>query len=52
VEHYFGLLNWQNENEDNDYEIQHYLVIYEGDFYVLPDHNKSLTGVIFEEASI
>jgi len=52
VKHHFSLLNWQNKNENNDYEMQHYLVIHGGDFYILPDHNKSPTGVVFEEASI
>ena len=49
VEHYFCLLRWQNGDRDNDSEMQHYLVIHEGCFFILPGHNNIPTGVIFRE---
>jgi hypothetical protein len=51
VKRHFDLLDWQNDSGDIDNEMQCCLVICGEYFYVLPDHSKSPSGVIAEEAS-
>jgi len=52
MEYHFDLLDLQNENVDNDFEMQYCYVTYEVYFFILPDHNKSPIYVTPKKASI